>query len=113
VNLVLVPLFGYLGASTTTVLTEIALCAFGWWFVQRRSPELRLDVVRLSWRIVLAGLVMGVVLYPLARYSIVLSAPAGFVAYLVALLLLRAIEPDEWRLARDSLVARLRPGSAA
>ena len=113
VNLVLIPLFGYLGASTTTVLTEIALCAFGWWFVQRRSPELRLDVVRLSWRIVLAGLVMGVVLYPLARYSIVLSAPAGFVAYLVALLLLRAIEPDEWRLARDSLVARIRPGSAA
>src|SRR5450759_3237165 len=50
-------------ASTTTVLTEASLCVFGWWFVQRNHPELRLGVIRLSWRILLAGAVMGVVLY--------------------------------------------------
>ncbi|HSP08131.1 MAG TPA: flippase [Candidatus Dormibacteraeota bacterium] len=108
-NLVFIPRYGYLAASTTTVLTEAALCAFGWWFVQRNQPELRLPVIWLGWRIVLAGAVMGVVLYPLARFSIFISLPAGSVAYLVAIYLLRAIDPEEWRLARQGLVARLRP----
>jgi len=111
-NLVLIPLYGYLAASTTTVVTEAALCALGWWFVQRHKPELRLPVIALSWRILLAGAVMGVVLYPLSRYSIYLSAPAGFLVYVVAIYLLRAIDPEEWRLAREGLISRLRRNPA-
>ncbi len=107
-NLALIPFYGYLAASTTTVITEAALCVFGWWFVQRQRPELRLPVVALSWRIVLAGAVMGVVLYPLARYSIAISLPAGAIAYVVAIYLLRAIDGEEWRLARHGLLARVR-----
>jgi O-antigen/teichoic acid export membrane protein len=112
-NLIFIPAFGYLAASTTTVLTEASLCAFGWWFVQRNHPELRLAVIGLSWRILVSGLVMGVVLYPLARYSIFISLPAGGLAYLLAIFLLRAIEPEEWRLARDGLLSRLRRSRAA
>ena len=112
-NLIFIPFFGYLAASTTTVVTEAALCVFGWWFVQRNHPELRLAVIGLSWRIVLAGAVMGVVLYPLSRYSIFISLPAGGVVYLAAIYLLRAIEPEEWRLARDGLLSRLRRSRAA
>jgi hypothetical protein len=95
------------------VLTEASLCVFGWWFVQRNHPELRLAAIRLSWRILLAGAVMGVVLYPLTRFSIFISLPAGGLVYVVAIYLIRAIDPDEWRLARDGLLARLRPGPAA
>ncbi len=112
-NLILIPFYGYLAASATTVVTEASLCAFGWWFVQRGRAELRLPVPVIAWRVLLAGLVMGVVLYPLARFSILLSAPVGFAAYLIALYLLRAIDPEEWRLARSGLFARIRPGSAA
>jgi O-antigen/teichoic acid export membrane protein len=112
-NLIFIPFFGYLAASTTTVVTEAALCVFGWWFVQRNQPELRLPVVRLGWRILLAGLVMGVVLYPLRRYSILISLPAGGLAYVVAIFLIRAIEPDELRLARDGVLSRLRRNPAA
>jgi O-antigen/teichoic acid export membrane protein len=112
-NLIFIPAFGYIAASATTVVTEAALCAFGWWFVQRHHPELRLDAIGLSWRILLAGAVMGVVLYPLARYSIAISLPAGGLAYIVAIYLIRAISPEEWRLARHGLVARLRPGPPA
>ncbi len=107
-NLVLIPFYGYLAASTTTVVTEAALCVLGWWFVQRHRPDLRLSVAALSWRILLAGAVMGVVLYPLARYSIAISLPAGGIAYVVAIYLLRAIDAEEWRLARHGLLARVR-----
>jgi O-antigen/teichoic acid export membrane protein len=108
-NLAFIPFYGYIAASTMTVLTEAALCAFGWWFVQRNRPELRLAVIRLSWRVLVAGAVMGVVLYPLRRYSIAVSLPAGGLVYLVAIFLIRAIEPEEWRLARDGVLSRLRP----
>jgi len=112
-NLMFIPAFGYLAASTTTVVTEASLCVFGWWFVQRNHPELRLAVIGISWRVLLAGAVMGGVLYPLARFSIFISLPAGGLVYVVAIYLIRAIDPEEWRLARDGLLARLRPGRAA
>jgi O-antigen/teichoic acid export membrane protein len=108
-NLIAILLSGYLGAAVATVVTEAALCTFGWWFVQLRRPELRLQVLRLSWRILLAGVVMGLALYPVRRFSIFLTAPAGFVVYAVVIYFVRAVEPEEWRLARDGLLARLRP----
>ena len=107
-NLALVPLYGFLAASTMTVLTEAALCTFGWWFVQLKRPELRLPVIRLSWRILAAGIVMGLVLYPLRRYSIFLVAPAGFIVYVLGIVFSKAVEPEEWRLARDGLISRIR-----
>ncbi len=107
-NLAFIPFFGYLAASVMTVLTEAALCTFGWWFVQRRRPDLRLPVIQLSWRIVAAGVIMGVALYPVRRYSLFLTAPAGFLIYAAAVYFLRAVEPEEWRLARAGLLSRLR-----
>jgi len=107
-NLIAILFLGYIGASVATVVTEAALCTFGWWFVQIGRPELRLRVIGLSWRIVLAGILMGLALYPVRRYSIFLTAPAGFVVYIVAIYFFRAVDPEEWRLARDGLISRLR-----
>ncbi|MGI8564240.1 MAG: flippase [Candidatus Dormibacter sp.] len=91
-NLILIPLYGYLAASATTVVTEAAFSVAGWYFVGRRF---KLPLVRLSWRILLAGLIMGVVLVPLAGRSIFLSAPSGALVYGLGLVLLRAIEREE------------------
>lgn len=93
-NLLFIPHFGYLAASAITVVTEAAISVSGYLFVARRY---RLHWVRLLWRVVLAGLVMGVVVYPLRDHTILLSLPAGVVVYLVALLLLRAVTRDELR----------------
>jgi O-antigen/teichoic acid export membrane protein len=107
-NLVFIALAGYLGASVATVVTEAALCTFGWWFVQLRRPDLRLPVIQLSWRILLAGAVMGAAVFPLRGFSILLSVPAGFIVYLVAILILRVVTPEEWELAEEGLLERLR-----
>jgi hypothetical protein len=66
-----------------------------------------------AWKIALAGLVMGAVLYPLRSSSIFLSAPAGALVYAGALYALRAIEPEEWRLALGGLRRRNPPAGAA
>ena len=106
-NLVLIRLYGYLGAGTVTVITEAALCTFGWWFVQLNRPELRLPVLRLTWRIVLAGVIMGAVLFPMRSLSIFITVPVGFVVYVVAAFVLRAIDREEYELAEENLLARL------
>ena len=99
-NLVFIPLYGYLAASSVTVVTEAAFSVAGWFFVARVQ---RLAWLRVSYRIVLAGLVMGAVLYPLAGRSLVISVPVGVAVYGGALWLLRAIHRDEMALVLRGL----------
>jgi len=55
---------------------------------------------------------MGMVLYALAGRSIFISVPAGSVVYLGAIVLLRAVDAEEWRLARTGLLSRFMPAGA-
>jgi len=67
-------------------------------------------VFRLSWRIFLAGLTMGVVLYLIFRdahgWPVLLAILVGMVVYGGGLLLFRALEPEELALARRALLRR-------
>jgi O-antigen/teichoic acid export membrane protein len=103
-NLVLIPTFGYFAASATTVVTEAAFSVAGWWFVRRTEV---LPWLRLSWRTLVAGAVMGLALYPLATHSIVVSVPAGILVYAVALWALRAVNREELDLVLRGLKLRL------
>ena len=103
-NLVLIPLFGYIGASVATVLTEVALLAFCWYLTGRHLS--RVPLLSLSWRILLAGLVMGGALYPLMRVTgpmVVVAIAAGALIYGLALLLLGGLDSDEIRLVRRAV----------
>ncbi|HET7421299.1 MAG TPA: flippase [Candidatus Dormibacteraeota bacterium] len=103
-NLTLIPLFGYIGASWATVLTELALGLIGWFLTARHVG--RVPVVQLSWRIVAAGLVMGAAIYPLSSLTgveLALPIGAGAVIYAVLVLLLRAVDGKEIAWARRAL----------
>jgi O-antigen/teichoic acid export membrane protein len=103
-NLAIIPLFGYIGASWATVLTEVALFAMGWFLTARHLTAVPL--LSLSWRIVLASLVMGAALYPLQHVHGLMTAVAilaGAVVYVLALLLVGAADAEEKRLLRRAL----------
>jgi O-antigen/teichoic acid export membrane protein len=103
-NLVLIPLYGYIGASWATVLTELVLGAAGWVLTARHIG--RIPVLRLSWRPLLAGAVMGAVLFPLRDLDgvqIVIPIVVGAAVYAGAALLLRAVTADEIAFARRAL----------
>jgi O-antigen/teichoic acid export membrane protein len=102
-NIILIPAYGYLGASWATVATEIVLFIAGWILTARYIGRVR--VLNVSWRALLAGLVMGVVVFPLRNFggvSIVIPILVGVGVYAVAVLLLRAISADEIRFARSA-----------
>jgi len=103
-NLILIPFFGYLGASWATVLTEVVLGVAGWIFTARYIG--RVPVLQLTWRPILAGLVMGAVIYPLRDLDgvqLIIPIVVGAVVYAGAALLLRAITSDEIAFARRAL----------
>lgn len=103
-NLVLIPLYGYIGASWATVLTELVLGVAGWVLTGRHIG--RIPVLRLSWRPLLAGAVMGAVLFPLRNLDgvqIVIPIVVGAAVYAGAALLLRAVTADEIAFARRAL----------
>lgn len=103
-DLALIPHWGYLGASWATVLTEVVLATTGWAVLARHG--VRLNLLRLSWRVVAAGAGMGVLLLPfhdtrgLGTVAAVLS---GALVYAALLLALRAITDEERALVRRAL----------
>jgi O-antigen/teichoic acid export membrane protein len=103
-NLALIPAFGYLGASWATVLTEVGLAAFGWILTARYLG--RVPVPRVGWRILLAGVAMAAILYPLRGVHgplTLLVIGVGVLVYALALLLLGALDADERAMIRRAL----------
>jgi O-antigen/teichoic acid export membrane protein len=106
-NLILIPPFGYIAASWTTVVTEAVLVAAGWWLTARHLGKLHLAAA--SWRPILAGVVMGVVLYPLRDVqgdAVVLVVLLGIAVYAAAVVLLRAMTREEIEFVRGALGRR-------
>jgi O-antigen/teichoic acid export membrane protein len=103
-NLALIPTFGYVGASWATVMTEIVLGVVAWTLTARHIG--RVPVVQLSWRVVLAGLVMAVAVFPLRDLGgVALAIPilVGVAVYGAAVLLLRGVTREEIDWARRAL----------
>jgi O-antigen/teichoic acid export membrane protein len=96
-NLVLIPAYGYLGAAFATVLTEAVLFVIGWLLTRRYLRSV--PVVRLSWRVILAGTVMGAVLLPFRsateHWMVLGLVLLGALVYTGAALLLRALDAGE------------------
>jgi O-antigen/teichoic acid export membrane protein len=95
-NAFMIPLFGYLGASWSTVLTEIALVVIGWGVL--RAQVGTLHVIRSTWRIYPAGLVMGAFVYfvhPQGRVALLLITAAAAIVYCACIILFRVLDADE------------------
>lgn len=106
-NLFLIPAYGFRGAAWATNLTELALLLTGWLMVRRVLGSV--PIARVSWRILLAGLLMGAALYFFRTahgWPVLLAILVGMVVYGGGLLLFRAIEPEEMALARRAILRR-------
>jgi O-antigen/teichoic acid export membrane protein len=103
-NLILIPLFGYIAAAWTTVVTEMVLVGAGWWLTARHLGKLHLSAA--SWRPILAGVVMGAAIYPLRGVhgdAVGLVVLLGMAVYGAAVLLLRAMTREEIQFLRAAL----------
>ena len=108
VNLVVIPRYGYLGASWAVVVTEAALVAVGWFVLRAQLGTIR--VVSTSWKAIVAGVVMGAFIYVAnphdSRLMLFVVVFASAAIYLAALLALRVADSEEWSLIRSALRLR-------
>ena len=95
-NLWLIPRWGITGAAITRVLATSFFFVALYLYVQRRL--LRDSLLPLLLRPILATLLMCAAVWPLRHLFIVWPISAGILVYPLALLLLRAIPPEDQRL---------------
>lgn len=99
-NLILIPKLSYVGASLTTVATEILVFSFSAYLVNKYF-KLRPALGRFS-RALIASLIMGFVIYSF-RDLVFLAIFSGAIVYSLALYLLRGINKnDVWQLIKTS-----------
>jgi len=91
-NVFAISWFGFRGAAVTTVLSEALVLILGMIFV-RKTLKFKLDIWNNA-KIILSGLIMYGILYPLSDKSILILVPLGGIVYLTCLWLLRGIPAE-------------------
>ena len=105
-NLLFVEQFSYVASAWIIVAGELLLVLL--FYVDLRRHLGPVGWVRTLSRPLLAGLAMGATAWALASFSLLLALVASLVVYPMALVLLRALTPEERTLLAPLLPARLR-----
>ncbi|HEV3461678.1 MAG TPA: flippase [Candidatus Dormibacteraeota bacterium] len=103
-NLALIPPYGYLGAAAASTVTEVALFAGGWWLLRGRLTSL--SIVGSIAPVLASAAIMGIVVYSVRTWPLVVLIIIGAAVYLAGLLGLRALNPEEWSIVRSGFRGR-------
>jgi O-antigen/teichoic acid export membrane protein len=108
VNLIVIPRYGYLGASWAVVVTEAALVVVGWIVLRAQLGAIR--AVSTSWKTIVAGVVMGAFIYVAnpheSKVLLAVVVLASAVIYAGVLVVLRFADHEEVTVIRDALRIR-------
>ncbi len=105
-NLVLIPLFGALGAALATVATEVLVIVLNFSFLpsKLRAQFRFATIVRVG---LSAAVMAGVLLLLKGQLGLVVLVPIGIVAYFAAVFVLRAMPAEDWAMVKAA-IANLR-----
>jgi O-antigen/teichoic acid export membrane protein len=109
-NLALIPPYGYLGAAAASTITEVALFAGGWWLLRRHLAAI--SILGSIAPVLGSAAAMGIVVYLIRSWPVAVVIILGAAVYLAALLLTRAINPEEWSIVRSGFRVRSVAGEA-
>ncbi len=92
-NLLLIPHYGIRASAVMTVVSESLQGTFYFYFVRKNITTFRLGTLFV--KPALSALVMGIVLWPVRHFSLLLTLPIGLVVYGVMLLVTRFVGKDD------------------
>jgi O-antigen/teichoic acid export membrane protein len=101
INILVLPKYGYLGASATTVITEVLLSVYFFWFLQRSFS--RLPLFRIAIKLGISGALMALPLWGLKSWPPGLVLAMALAGYVLGLFLFRLITREDWLLAKRLL----------
>jgi O-antigen/teichoic acid export membrane protein len=103
-NVVLIPPYGYLGAAAAATITEATLFAGGWWLLRRH--HLPLSIFGSIARVLASAAIMGIAVFLIRSWPLAIVVFAGAAVYIAALVVLRALDAEEWSILRSGLRGR-------
>jgi O-antigen/teichoic acid export membrane protein len=107
-NLIFIPIFSYKAAAVITILSEVVLLTP--FYLRLRQHLGTVPWLTLTWRPVVAAVVMAAVMWALRSLTVFVSVPVGGVVYLVALLVLRTFTQEDMVLLLRLVPERWRDG---
>ena len=93
-NYLTIPVWSYIGASITTVLSEILILVLMMYSIFKTEYKPDLSLLKTIVKLIVCGVILAVVLY-LINVSLWLAIPIGFVVYVLALFITRTIDDTD------------------
>ncbi len=95
-NLILIPQYGFIGASIATVSTEVVLVTLSYIAVCKYVyiPK----IIQPIFKGVFGCLVMGIVVYFVRDFSFLISIPLGILTYALMLLSVKTFDHEDWNI---------------
>ena len=93
-NYLTIPVWSYIGASITTVLSEILILVLMMYSIFKTEYKPDLSLLKTIVKLIVCGFILAVVLY-LINVSLWLAIPIGFVVYVLALFITRTIDDTD------------------
>ena len=93
-NYLTIPVWSYIGASVTTVLSEILILVLMMYSISKTEYKPDLSLLKTIFKLVICGIILAIVLY-LINVSLWLAIPIGFVVYVLALFITRTIDDTD------------------
>jgi len=98
-NLFFIPIWGYIGAAATTVITEFFVL-FGLLYFSRKN-NYKFNIFRMLVKPSIATVAMVLIIFALLQFHVLLIVPIATITYFVALLLIRGVEKEELFLVKS------------
>lgn len=87
-NFWLIPIYSFIGAAVTTIISEITYFVFCYYFTSKLL--MKLNLIKITWKPLLSGLIMGTIIYYLTDFNLFLLIALGSILYIGLLFLFRA-----------------------
>ena len=93
-NYLTIPVWSYIGASITTVLSEILILILMMYSISKTEYKPDLSLLKTIVKLVICGIILAIVLY-LINVSLWLAIPIGLIVYVLALFITRTIDDTD------------------
>ena len=100
-NLFLIPIMGHIGASITTIITEMILFVLLFCFVSKYLY--RLSLLKVTAKTIAAGIVMGISIYYIQSFNVLMVVAIAVVIYFLALVFFGGISKEDITLIKGSI----------
>ena len=100
-NLMLIPIYGYVGASVVAVFTQVINFSLLYYFCSKNGYSI--NFLKTITKPILAGIIMVVLMFSLKSFHIFLIVPAAVITYFAVLLITKGIGNEELDLVKNFL----------